>query len=73
MINDIWYKISANKIAIQETLFQLGLKNVPSKNDNDYQEYEKLFIVNLAKARGVKYDVDSYSQMYMKEREKSTR
>jgi len=70
MENNVWYKISANKIATKNTLLKLGLKKAPSKKDNNYEKYKKLFIVNLAKARGVKYGVKSYSQMYMREREK---
>lgn len=68
--NEIWYKISANKIAREKVLNEMKLTNEPRKGDKKFNKYQKLFKLNLAKLRGVKYGVRSYSQMYMRERKK---
>lgn len=70
MEETIWYKISANKLALKHTLLELGLTEAPSKSDGLYKKFNELYEINLAKARGVKYGVDSYSEMYMVERER---
>jgi len=65
-----WYEISAKEIAKSNTLKTLDLIDEPQESDVMFKEYQELSEINLAKARGFKYGAVSYSQMYIKEREK---
>ena len=65
----VWYEISAGELALKATLTQLNLSNKPSPGDDSYDLFVSLMKINLAKSRGIKYGVESYSLMYMKERE----
>lgn len=66
----LWYNISANDMAIELTLKQLGIKKPPSERDDVFDEYSSLLKKNIDECRGIKYGVSSYSEMYMCEREK---
>ena len=68
--NKIWYEISSNEIALEVTLDQLGLTKEPIESDEKYAVFTELMKKNRSLARGVKYGVESYSLMYMKERER---
>ncbi len=70
MKETMWYKISANKLALKQTLLELGLTEAPNESNKLYKKFNELYNINLAKARGVKYGIDSYSEMYMIERER---
>lgn len=70
MKETMWYKISVNKLALKQTLLELGLTETPAKNDDLYKKFEELYGINLVKVRGVRYGVDSYLEMYMIERER---
>ncbi len=70
MKDKIWYEISSEKIALETTLTQLGLLEKPTEKDEEYGTFIELMKKNRSLARGVKYGVESYSLMYMEEREK---
>lgn len=69
MKSEIWYEISAREIARDHTLAELHLTNEPKEGEEIFKEYQGLLENNLVKARGFKYGVSSYSEMYQKERE----
>ena len=71
MVNSkIWYEISSEEIARKATLKQLGLLKEPVSGDKMFSEFLELMKKNRSLARGIKYGVESYSVMYMKERER---
>lgn len=70
MKDKIWYEISSEEIALETTLTQLGLLKKPNEGDEKHSAFIELMRKNRSLARGIKYGVESYSLMYMKEREK---
>jgi hypothetical protein len=66
----IWYEISSEGIARRTTLKQLKISKEPVKGDKMFSEFSELMKKNRSLARGIKYGVESYSLMYMKERER---
>lgn len=73
MKDKIWYEISSEEIALDTTLAQLGLSKKPAEKDKKYGAFIELMKKNRSLARGIKYGVESYSLMYIKEREKILR
>jgi len=65
----VWYNISAKQLAEEMTLRELQLDSIPASG-KDRERFESALKDNILKARGIKYGDDSYSRMYMQERER---